>query len=225
MKSLTFYKMRSKGFTKKDMAVFNSIKKTAIKEKQAKENLNKMSQENIQRLKNLAGKAAIMQMETDENTDNIDAALFEKTFGVFFPVKAIEKILEIYKKRLSEIIRGKMVDIMNEEGITSVTLDNGVKLELKPGLNPKVVDKEKEIAWIESIGMNDVVKTELKFPKGEVNEELNAFLVEKGYSFERADDVHFMTLRKIVKDRYEAGDGLPPNDAIAVETYSEVKIK
>jgi hypothetical protein len=179
---------------------------------------------NIEQLKTLAEQAAIFQ---EKDTFDIDRIIktFETSFGSCFPVDAIEKLLEVYKKRLSDIVRVKIPEIMNEAEITDVTLDNGVKLSLKKGLSPQVVDKEKEIAWIEKIGFGESVKTELKFGKGEVNEDLEKFLEENGYSFSREDNVHFQTLSKIIRDRYESGDGLPPADAIKVTPFDEVKIK
>ncbi len=183
-----------------------------------------MSKENIARLKRLAGEASILAEKDTLNMDQI-LKVFETSFGHLFPIDAIEKILDVYKKRLDTIIRQDMPNIMNEEGITDVTLDNGVKLSLKKGLSPKVIDKEKEIAWIEEIGFKDSVKTELKFGKGEIDSKLEAYLEKHGYSFEREDNVHFQTLSKIIRDRYEAGDGLPPEDAVKVTPFNKVEIK
>lgn len=183
-----------------------------------------MNNEAMSRLKLLAGQACIL---SEKDTLDIDQILkkFEKEFGKLFPIDAIEKILEAYKKKLNDIVRVEMPAIMNENEITAVTLDNGVKLSLKKGLSPQVVDKEKEIAWIEEIGFGDSVKTELKFGKGEVDRGLEEYLIEKGYTYEKDDTIHFQTLSKIVRDRYEAGDGLPPSDAVKVTPYDEVKIK
>jgi hypothetical protein len=180
--------------------------------------------EAMSRLKTLAGQAQIL---AEKDTLDIDQILktFEKTFGVLFPIDAIEKILDIYKKRLSDIVQVQMPTIMNENEITGVTLDNGLKLSLKKGITPKVIDDEKMIEWIESINQGDSIKTELKFGKGEVDENLRKYLEENGYSFEQKEGVHYQTLKKIISDRFESGEGLPPADAVSVTPYDEVIIK
>lgn len=178
----------------------------------------------MSRLKLLAGEASILA-EKDTLDMNQILKTFETSFGHLFPIDAIEKLLEIYKARLNNIVKVEMPAIMIENELTSATLDNGVSLSIKKVLSPKVIDKEKEIAWIEEIGFSDSVKTELKFGKGEIDKKLETYLEKNGYSFDREDNVHFQTLSKIIRDRYNEGEGLPPADAIQVTPFDIVEIK
>ena len=180
--------------------------------------------ETFYRLKSLAAQARVLG---EKDAVDMEKALeiFETSFGKLYPIDAIEKILGIYKKRLSDIVRVKMPEIMNTNELQSVTLDNGMRLTLKKGINSKVVDDIKMIAWIESIDQADSIKTELKFGRGEVDENLKSYLAENGYSYEEKEGVHVQTLKKIISDRYESGEGLPPAEAVSVTPYDEVQIK
>lgn len=185
---------------------------------------NKMNNESMSRLKRLAGEASILA-EKDTLDMNQILKTFETSFGVLFPIDAIEKILEIYKKRLSNIVKVEMPAIMIENELTSATLDNGIRLSIKKILSPEVIDKEKEIAWIEKIDHSESIKTVLRFGKGDVDKKLEKYLTKYGYSFEREDSIHYQTLSKIIRDRYNEGEGLPPADAIQVTPFDIVEIK
>lgn len=178
-----------------------------------------MNNENLKHLREMAEEAAFIGGKLS------DEEIAERYQAVDnLPICVIEKMLEDQKANLNRLVRGEMPRIMIEEELQQVVLDDGRVLKLKKGINPKVKDKEKMIAWIEEINMPEVVKTELKFPKGEADKKLMSYLEKGGYSYEKDDSVHYMTLKKIVSDRYENGEGFPPEDAIEVTVYDEVKI-
>lgn len=182
-----------------------------------------MKNEAISRLSTLSKMAQTLSYEATEDTVYVE--MFEERFGQYFPIAEIEKILDVYKKRYMNIVQKQMPEIMIENEIEKIKLENGLNLSIKKLLSPKVIDQEKMIEWIESIDMGDTIKTQLTFGKGEVDENLKKFLNERGYSYTPKDDVHFQTLSKIIRDRYNSGDGLPPADAVQVTPIDIVEIK
>jgi hypothetical protein len=177
----------------------------------------------IEELRELIVQAEELKAKHDDGFINCFVDNFKKEFGEFFSIQKIEAVLNDYKKRLNNIIRAKMPEIMNENQITNITID-GKKLKLKKGITPIVIDEREMTIWMEEQGLGDSVKTELKFDKGEVDEKLLCFIEEYGYSFVRKDGVHYQTLKKILSDRYENGEELPPANIINITAYDEVVI-
>jgi hypothetical protein len=183
-----------------------------------------MNDSDIQKLSEMSKKVKGYNQKVDDIVLETFLMYFEKVFGNVYPISILEELLTEYEKRRDDLINNKMPAIMIENEMKSITLDDGTKLTLKKIVNPKVNDKQKMITWVESIGMEDAIKTNLEFKKGEVDSELVEHLEKSGYSYTRDDSVHYQTLSKIVRDRYKNGDPLPPVEAVEIIPFDTVKV-
>lgn len=182
-----------------------------------------MNETDMARLKRLAEAAKEYNREpSDEEVLGFLSVMTKEENPV--PIALVEMLVDRLKENRDRIVKQELPAIMLENEIQSIVLDNGMRLVMKKIVSPKVLNKEKMIAWVTSIGMEDAIKTELKFQKGEVDADLVAALEKGGYSYSRDDGVHYQTLSKIVRERYENGDPLPPLDAVEVVPFDEVKI-
>jgi hypothetical protein len=183
-----------------------------------------MNDSDIQRLSEMSKKVMGYNQKVDNSNFETVLMIFDDTFEDSISISILEELLDVYKKRRDDLINNKMPAIMIENEMKSITLDDGTKLTLKKIVNPKVNDKQKMIIWVKSIGMEDAIKTNLEFKKGEVDSGLVEHLEKSGYSYTRDDSVHYQTLSKIVRDRYENGDPLPPVEAIEIIPFDTVKV-
>jgi len=183
-----------------------------------------MNNELMSRLKLLSEQAKKL---SDDPPENIKVKMINSLceyMGELFPVKIIEEVLDLYKKKYESIIKQKIPDLMIENEIADITLENGTHISIKKNIYPKVISRERMIDWLENIGEGDSIKTKMTFPKGEVKNDLVEYLETQGYSFEMEQDAHWQTLKKIIKDRLDAGENFPPEDAVQVGVWDEAKI-
>lgn len=182
-----------------------------------------MNDKLMDRLQSLARKAKIMQ-ETEfsplEVKDSVDSIC--KMLGDNYPIAILEAVLKIYKDRLNNIVKKEMPEIMLELGVTELKLSTGEHLENRKIVSGKIKDKAAAAEWLTEKGREDLIKTTLKFGKGEVDDVLLKQL--NGYSYERSDDVNYQSLNVLIRDLYANGE-LPPAAAIEMSVFDEVKIK
>ena len=183
-----------------------------------------MNNELMSRLKLLSEQAKKL---ADDPPGNIKIKMMNSLcdyMGELFPVKIIEELLEIYKKKYESIIKQKIPDLMIENEIADITLENGTHISIKKNIYPEVVSRERMIDWLEKIGEGDSIKTKMTFPKGEVKNDLVEYLEAEGYSFEMCQNVEWQSLKKIIRDRMDSGESFPPEDAVQVGVWDEAKI-
>jgi hypothetical protein len=115
-------------------------------------------------------------------------------------------------RRLQEV---ELPETMDEVGLTTFTLSDGSKLEIKPfyGASIKEENKPAAFGWLEENGHEDLIKNEIKLALGRGEADRAAYLQEllsaNGFKFERKESVHPGTLKAFVKEQVEAGHPFP----------------
>jgi hypothetical protein len=115
--------------------------------------------------------------------------------------------------------------VMQQMGINKATTVDGLSVKVDQEVSVKEVNKIKLMDWATKNGYEDLIKTSLKFGKGEFNQDIETYLEEQGVSYEKDSGIHPQSLKKIIKDRIEAQEELPSQDLIEVKTFNIAKIK
>lgn len=151
-------------------------------------------------------------------------------------------------KRMEEINRNRLPEIMQSLGMSSFKLADGSELLIEEKLNASisVANREKAYAWLDDHGFGGIIKTVLKsnFSRDEREkaEEARKMLAEAGFDAETESSIHAATLKSFVKERLAAAadvietvehDGFDdeekapslPLDIFSVFEFKEAKIK
>ena len=153
-------------------------------------------------------------------------------FGPTPPIELIEAVLKHYNKKKTDLLINKVPDLMRELGISEMTMDDGTKVKLNNEVNVSNTNKPAMCKWLKDHGHGDDVKNILQFNKGEYSEEIEKILKKEGYSFSIGEDIHYQTLKKIMRLRLEAKgkEGqekfaeLPPEGIAKVSVFEIAKI-
>lgn len=176
-------------------------------------------------LGHLVYRVRLMDGEADEQ--DVERALEQMTlcFGNYPSIDLFEKIAKHYKAKRQQIVQTDIPCVLAEYGIQRATTDDGIEVSLETVYETKQRDKAVLAAWLESIGASDIIKDTFAFEKGEADLELLEFLGAHGYAFSRDSNVNGMSLKKVIRDHIEAGDGRPPADAVELSVFDQAKIK
>lgn len=151
-------------------------------------------------------------------------------------------------KRMDEINRNRLPEIMQFLGMSSLKLADGSELLIEEKLNAsiKVANREKAYAWLDDHGFGGIIKTVLtsNFNRDEREkaEEARKMLVEHGVETQTESSIHPATLKSFIKERLAAAadtvdtvehDGFDdeekapslPLDIFSVFEFKEAKIK
>lgn len=137
----------------------------------------------------------------------------------------LEEMLDVKKKQMLYLTRTVIPGIMAELDMAKATLSDGAEIVVKSEINVKQVDKSALAKWLDAHGHGDIVKTELIFGKGEVDQELIEELRSEGKTFEVANEVHWKTLQKVIKDHIEAGGAVGPDSGMEIEYFDHATVK
>jgi hypothetical protein len=140
------------------------------------------------------------------------------------PIKLLEETIKHYKAIDQSIISQGLLEDLDDMEIDTFENDN-IKAKIKLSVSASIKDKERGYRWLEDFGYGDLLKDTLAFPKGELNKESVDFMEKQGLSYVRKTSIHSASLKKIMKDRFEAGEELPEEDLIKVSHFSFVEIK
>ena len=148
-------------------------------------------------------------------------------FGDTPAIDELERMVSYFKARRDFIANVQIPELLAEYGLKKVTMDDGTTVETVPVLNTKTLDNEKMIAWINSIGAQDLIKDNIALGKGLFDEKLRAFLAEGKYSYTLDSSVHGQTLKKAISDRFKlmGTEGLPPADAVQCTPFTTAQVK
>lgn len=132
-------------------------------------------------------------------------------------IAQLEENLSELKSRHNKAKTIDLPDMMAECGLSEFRTDTGFRIAIEDfvsGSLPKEDSKRREaIAWLESNGAENLIKTELSmaFGKSEHNEALSLMedLRQKGYTVSSKMGVHPMTLISHIKERLKNGDSVP----------------
>lgn len=162
-----------------------------------------------------------------ENAGNINKSKIFKEISKKLSKKQSE--LEVLEKALkdsqdlsSQLENGirklkeeEMPQLMDELGVNSVTLSNGVSIGIDTSVHVGIPEKNKPEAldWLRENGHGDLIKTELtlKFNRNESNlvPEVKAKIEEYGVPINEKLGVNTMTLKGFVREQMRLGNTLP----------------
>ena len=145
-------------------------------------------------------------------------------------VKELEDQLKEEKSKLLKLEREDLPALMQEAGMTSVTLDDGSTISLKEDLNTSITASTKNSAlrWLVDNNYGGIIKTlvEVAFPKGAHDDAVRVQneLLQHYSGVSLKETVHPSTLKSFVKERLEAGDAIPL-DAFNVFPFTKAVVK
>ncbi len=167
----------------------------------------------------------ISLMEDDASSDSVETVSGEGLKSVAEIAKRIretegeiEKIdtyLKEKKKELLKLTDEDMPSMLTELGVSSFTLADGGKVEVKPlyGAAIPATKKEEAFEWLRDNNHSDIIKNVVScsFGRGEDKKaaELLSDISRKGLVPEQKEGVHSSTLRGWVRERVENGDSFP----------------
>lgn len=130
-------------------------------------------------------------------------------------VARLEQSLKDEKKALLKLTDEEMPAILAEVGISSMSLDDGSTVEVKPTYGASILVDKRPAAydWLRERGYDDIIKNTVacQFGRGEDDQAsaFAAFAAQQGFAPEQKTEIHPQTLRAFVKERVEAGDDFP----------------
>jgi len=148
---------------------------------------------------------------TDQSINRLNTLNMEsKVVGI-----KTEEFLKEKKKDLLKMTDEDLPSVLQEMGVSSFTLDDGSKVEIKPLYAGHISANNKEAAfeWLRNNGHDDIIKNVVscQFGRGEDNkaEEFYAIASAKGYVAQQKQDVHASTLKAWIRERVENGEEFP----------------
>ena len=130
-------------------------------------------------------------------------------------ISDLEEVLKTTKAKLLKMTDEELPALMEEMGISSLTLDDGsvVKVTRTYGGSILVENRPKAYEWLREHGYDDIIKNTVmcQFGRGEDDRAKGfaEFAAENGFAPEQKTEIHSQTLRAFVKERIEKGDAFP----------------
>jgi hypothetical protein len=127
----------------------------------------------------------------------------------------LEEDIKALKAKLLKLTDEELPALMEEMGISSLTLDDGsvVKVTRTYGGSILVENRPKAYDWLREHGYDDIIKNTVmcQFGRGEDDRAKGfaEFAAENGFAPEQKTEIHSQTLRAFVKERIEKGDAFP----------------
>jgi hypothetical protein len=147
----------------------------------------------------------------------------------------IENSLKEANSQITNIERHELVDLFNDAGILSVTVEAdgnhpGFVAERGTVYTAKIPDEKRQDAfqWMEGNGHGDLVKSVITIIFGMQEHEQRLAVMEllskHGIEFSATESIHHQTLKAFVKREIQAGRVIPA-DLLGSYVFDEVKIK
>lgn len=130
-------------------------------------------------------------------------------------IAKVENYLKEKKKALLKLTDEDLPLMLEEFGVSSFTLDDGSKVDVKPlyGASIPATRREEAHDWLRDNGYDDIIKNivSCSFGRGEDNAAAHFKEVahKLGLEPDQNESVHSSTLRAWVKERIEGGDEFP----------------
>lgn len=187
------------------------------------------------------------QTRLEGDIEEVHLSLIQNSMPEFLPIKVLEEMLNLQKKKLQKIKQESIPTLMNELGISELTLSTGQKVSIKDVIKPSItkanihkvykamvkIEYNKTIKENENEPLDELYARKLSEQKikdlfknnlvMEYTDEWVTFFLKEEVSFEQNLSIHPSTLKKYCKDKLEAGEALP--EGISVFQYQETKIK
>lgn len=128
-------------------------------------------------------------------------------------IKSLESEIELLKDERTEIENSTLLGAMDGLGMKSMTLDDGTVINLQRFIGAKIAEGADVEAYdfLEKSGYGSIIKTDLKFSKGEDLSGVEKFLEESGVSYEREMGVHYKSLEKAIREIVTENEQLNPD--------------
>ena len=146
-------------------------------------------------------------------------------FGNYPSIKMLEDLLSFYKSKKEKILVDDIPSYMAENGLKSTVLENGKAVSIDTFYSAKILDKEAFVEYLVENKADGIIKSELTFDRGEDITGLKTILAQYGYSYSLNEEIHPMSLKKLVRETMESGEELPSKDVLSVQVFSKAKIK
>ena len=123
------------------------------------------------------------------------------------------------KANLRKVSEDQIPSLMDEIGISKITLSNGLKLSTKFFASGKVLSED-VYDWFEKEGFADIVKSVLTVNTRRIEKQdlapIKEAIREAGLEFGEKDSIHYQTMSSWLRERIDAGMSLPPADQLEV---------
>jgi hypothetical protein len=145
-------------------------------------------------------------------------------------VERLTQELKDAKKIQLGLEREDLPTLMNEIGLTELTLENGQKIKIEEDCDTSITEatRERAIAWLSENGFGGLIKTAVlvEFGRGEVAEahEAAEALMDKYPQTRSTETVHHSTLKAFVKEQLSEGANFPM-DLFNVHSFSKAVIR
>lgn len=143
-----------------------------------------------------------------------------------------ERILAEMKSERDRIVQEFIPNLMHESGQSSCQLETGEKVQLEmiwtvevPKDNSGANDYGPISEWLREKGFDAIIQDQVKFQKGADLSDIFGKLDERGIAYNRSASVHWMSLRKVLREHMETGGDAPPENAATVKVFERARIK
>lgn len=145
-------------------------------------------------------------------------------------VARLSEELSRQKKHVQYLAETVLPEALDACHLASFVTPSGLSVSVKDDIQLSLSAERKSAAyaWLEANGEGGLLKTELVIPfaadSEEEAEELTELLEDKGYDFQKVQDVHAQTLKAWVRGKLADGANLPL-ELFGVRQYRKVTIK
>ena len=159
-------------------------------------------------------KKEVLDMSTDNDKKSLSDQV-EKLKDLEDSIVAKEEELKQLKQQ-ADAISGEVIPTMMQElNISTLKLEDGSAVEVKPvyGASISAEKKEEAFEWLRSNGLGDLIKNEVtvSFGRNEDNKAIAYATLAQGQGFQPSQKlkVEPMTLKALVRERLESGKEMP----------------
>lgn len=145
-------------------------------------------------------------------------------------ISSTQERLEAYKEQLRRIEEEEMPSLMDELGITSLTLTTGEQIAMDFSMHCSITkaNEEEAFRWLRENNHGDLIKNEMKvkFNRNEDNVVgvVRDVIEQHGLQYEAKQYVHPQTLKSFIKEQMRQKNP-PPQDLFGVYVRRVVEIK
>lgn len=144
-------------------------------------------------------------------------------------IEQYEQSLATARDELRHIEEDEMPALLDELGVSSVTLKSGAMIVCDTSLHASIPASSRPdaYAWLRSNGNEGIIKNEftIRFNKGEDNlvGHVKAVVEDLGLAYDQKESVHASTLKSFVKEQMKIGVTFPPSFEIYVRRFVDTK--
>ena len=178
------------------------------------------------RLKMLVTQLKTLQDESDTQVIEKMANDIIDFIGGLVPIKILETVLDYYKAKEKELAERDIPDLMKEAGVSKVTLEDGTEVRSAMQYSTKIIDQANYETWMNNNGYGELLKHDF-LVRGSQADIVREKLQQNGLSFEEKlnEAGAHMTRNKIMRERLEAGESVPPEDVMSLKIFERAIVK